>query len=165
MDNLIIFPFALLSDSEVKKIFTSTLLPFDDYSQRKFLMHSQSCNYDQDMDLGYNIVNNRVEPTTTMGPPAVLGSPRCKRLSQQKGYSVLDMSEMPVPTSNSVASNSTGSSSSSSSSSSATRSSASKCPLCDASTYKKNSITRYSSTSPPFITSIHPYQLHPTIQH
>ena len=29
MDNLFIFPFALLSDSEFKKIFISTLLPFD----------------------------------------------------------------------------------------------------------------------------------------
>ena len=31
-DNFIVFPFALQSDSSIKKFFTSTLLPFDDYS-------------------------------------------------------------------------------------------------------------------------------------
>ena len=61
MDKLFMFPSALFSDSEIKKFFTSTLVPLSDFPQRRFLMHSQSCNYDQETDPHYNIVNNRID--------------------------------------------------------------------------------------------------------
>ena len=61
MNDSHIFPFALLSDSELRRDFIPTLLPFDDYSQRKFMLTSQSCSYDQDTDPDYNIVNHRID--------------------------------------------------------------------------------------------------------
>ena len=61
MNDSLIFPFALLSDSEIRSNFTATLLPFEDYSQRKFMLSSQSCSYDQDTDPDYNIANHRID--------------------------------------------------------------------------------------------------------